>query len=553
MKAERYTQELIDEYVSKGYWTTETYFDLWERNAREYPDREAVVDVKTRLTWSQGLRWIKRMALGFLQAGIKRDEVVICQLPNWVELSILPIALEAAGILFTPASIALRHSEMERLLKGTDAVGIVIPWEFGGFDFLNMIQEIRPNLISLRHVFVAGEKVPAGVISLKELTERPLEGEYPPDYLKKSAFSPTEITALAATTGTTGPPKIVGQSTAPNVVCGRTVGQRLKMTRDDIVIALTHLFGPPSGASFMGPPIVAAKTILLESFEPEEALRLIEKEKATIGAAVPAQLQMMVRHPNFDKYNISSLRAFYWAGAPLPYYMALEAEQKTRAIMVGGYGSWDGGGICFTSVEDPPEVRHLTVGTPPLGNEVRLVDEDGKEMTSGEIGEIQLRGPGSYPGYYKDTEATLRTWGAMGLEGWCSTGDMGRFDEQGNLVVLGRKTDVILSRGQEIYPVEIENFLLTNPKVLNVAVVGVPEPEMGEKACAFVMPKPGEKLTFEEMISFLKKKGITSYKLPQKLEIVEKFPMSADGLKVLKRELVRETTENLTEEGKSQR
>jgi non-ribosomal peptide synthetase component E (peptide arylation enzyme) len=198
------------------------------------------------------------------------------------------------------------------------------------------------------------------------------------------------------------------------------------------------------------------------------------------------------------------------------------------------------------SLNDPVEVRLFTIGRPARGNEVRLIDDAGKETKRGEAGEIQVRGPTLVSGYYKDPEMTRRVYTE---EGWYKTGDLGRYDEKGNLLIVGRKKDVIIRGGQNIYPVEIENLLLAHPKVLSVAVVKMPDSLMGEKACAYVVAKDGHAFTFEEMIAFLEKMKVAAYKWPERLEVIHALPMVAEGQKVDKKLLEKDLEEKLKREG----
>jgi non-ribosomal peptide synthetase component E (peptide arylation enzyme) len=288
--------------------------------------------------------------------------------------------------------------------------------------------------------------------------------------------------------------------------------------------------------------------VLLEKWDPEEALKLIERERVTIASGVPAQMAMIVKHPNLSQYDLSSLRMFFYAGAVCPYNVAEEVEEKMGCQVVSQLGAIDAGMPTGASTDDPVEVRLTSVGKPFPGNQVKLVDEEGKEVPPGEIGEIIFTGACTTGGYYKDPERTREVWGE--LPGWYPMGDLGKFDEQGYLYVVGRRKDVIIRGGQNIYPAEVENILVTHPKVMDVSVVAMPDPVMGEKACAYVIPKPGQSLTFDEMVSFLLEKKIAKYKLPERLELIDKFPMSGDGQKIQKGELSKMIAEKLKAEGK---
>ncbi len=545
-KPTRYTPEMFAEYGEKGYWGTTTLADLWDRNARDYPDKEAVVDSKTRLTWAQAKQWINRLALGFLELGIKKGEVIVIQLPNCVELCLLRLACEKVGALCLPILRTFRHKEMEYLLNYTEAVGVVIPWVFRDFDHFKMITELRPNLPRLKHVFVVGDEVPEGATSIKQMTQDPLENRYPSDYLERTKCPANEFSLILQTTGTTGFPKFVESPICSRVCMGKLAGEVPQVTGDDILAALVPAAAGPNVMVYFTAPQVAAKAVMLEHFEAEEALRLIEKERVTIFGVPGAVLAMMVKHPSFDRYDLSSLR-FVWTGfAPIPYELAIEAEKKLGLPITQGYGTMDSGGATKTTSDEPLEVRLQTVGKPYDGNEVKLVDESGEEVVEG-IGEIWFKGPGLASGYYKDPEATWQVWTP---DGWFKTGDRGRFDERGYLLVVGRKKDMIIRGGQNIYPAEVEDMLNRHPKVSDVAIIGMPDPIMGERACAYVIPKPGQDFTFEEMISFLKGENFAPYKLPERLEIVDSLPMVGEQ-KVDKKVLQEDITQKLKAEGKA--
>ena len=273
----------------------------------------------------------------------------------------------------------------------------------------------------------------------------------------------------------------------------------------------------------------------------------MEQEKATVIALVPTQLARLVQLP-LEKYDLSSLRFIKTGGGYLPPALAQEAEEKFGRPILGTFGSQDQGSVSGVSVSAPKEARYTTVGRVHPGVEVRIVDDDGKEVTRpGEVGQIWFRGPSNAIGYYRDLEKTLTE--AFDKDGWATTGDLVALTEEGYLKIVGRKKDIIIRGGQNIYPKEIEDFLVAHPKVIEVAVVPMPDPVMGEKACAFVTLKKGEQFTFEEMSDYLKSKKIAMFKLPEKLEVIESMPL-AGGSKIDKKLLTRWATEKLEAEGK---
>ena len=550
-KQTRFTRDMIDGYVAAGLWDTRTIADDFDRNALTMPNREAVVDSHHRWTWSDVKRLSDRIAIGLLKLGIKHDEVVVAQLPNWAEHTILWLALQKAGISGCFPATTYRQVEMEQALRGLNAVAFVIPSMQEAFDYLGMARSMKPRLPGLRHVVVARGESQPGVISLQDLMVQPLETEFSTDHLEKTRFRFDEVCSINLTSGSTGVPKLCELVEAIGKLSGRGINEALKLTPDDVFGSFAPMSGGPGAMVLWCPPIVGAKSVLLEHFEAEDAFKLIEAEKVTCITTVPALLVRMASHPDKDRYNLSSLRAIRCGGAALAPSVAKELEDKLNARIVTGSGSMDCFAFTHTQYDDPPEVRHFTVGKPFLGNEIRVVGDDGKDVRQGEVGEMWVRGACSGSGYYKDIEATKAAWGELGPGGWYRTGDLVKQDKAGNVTFVGRKKDMIIRGGQNIYPKEIENALLSHPKVLDVAIVGMPDEVMGEKACAFVIPKPGQEFTFAEMVAFLKEKKLANFKIPERLEIRDRFPGLVDGQKVDKKALAREVAEKVRGEGKA--
>lgn len=547
-KPVRWTQELIDEYVKGGYWKETRLCDLWDRNAIDISDREAIVDSKFRLTWAEAKLWIDRLALGFLELGFKRDEVIVVQVPNSVEHTLLRVACEKAGLLCLPALRNLRHREIAFTLDYTEAAGIVIPWEFRDFNYYGMIQELRPKLPRLRHILVVGEEVPEDCHSVMDMVKRPIEKSHPPGSLEAQGLKSTETSLILHTTGTTGMPKFVEYAACHRLWQWKRNADHLKLTGEDIFALITPHCGGIALPAFFGAPLLGAKLTVFQSTDIEDAFRLIEEERVTIACAVPTQLAMMADHPRSGRYDLSSLRFWWCTGAPLPYEVGVKAEAKLAGTIVTLLGATDWGSEIISDPDAPQEVRLRSVGRPIDDGKLRLVDDEGREVPRGEVGEIQGKGPTAVSGYFKDLESTMEVWTE---EGWYRSGDLGRIDDRGNLVVSGRKKDMIIRGGMNIYPIEIENILLKHPGISDVAIVGMPDTLMGQKACAFVVPRKGKEFTFEEMVSFLKGKRVTPYKLPERLELVDEIPtVGGGGQKADKKRMTAIVTDKLKTEGK---
>lgn len=273
--------------------------------------------------------------------------------------------------------------------------------------------------------------------------------------------------------------------------------------------------------------------MLSQSPEVEHVMRLIEKEKISIFPAVPSLFIRFMNHPDFRKYNLNSLKFLISGAQKLQPDLKPKIEEAFSAKVQEAFGMAEGL-ICFTRLTDPLDVRYQTVGLPVSpADEVRLVDEQGNDVPDGEIGELITRGPYTLLGYYKAPEAN-RT--GFDSDGFYRTGDLMRRGPGGGLVVEGRRKDMINRGGEHISAEEIENLILTHQAVHNVAVIGMPDEDLGERICAYMILKPGQSMTFKELCDFLLSKNIAKFKLPERLEIVNEFPLTNIG-KVSKKDL----------------
>ncbi len=538
----RYTPEIIAENIRDGFWTRTTFYDLVVRNAALYPDQEAVVDGTVRLTWASLEQWVERLALGLLEAGLKKDDMVIVQLPNCVELFALRLACEAAGLLCLPVLRTYRQKELEYILTHTRAPAMVIPRRFRDFDYLEMVNGLRRRAPDLKHVIISGGGA-GETLSTADMIQRDIERKYPADYLKTTVCPATEYSLVLLTSGTTGLPKFVENPVCAAMLRDRVIMEIIGCTSKDVIGIFSPAAGGANARGYYGSLIVAARVAMIEHFDAGEALRLIEKEKITVLPLVPAQLIMMLRHSRFNKYDLSSLRLLLLTAAAVPYEIAAECEDKFGCTVVQNYSSIDCSVGCIGSLSDPKKVRLTTVGKPFAGARLKIIDDAGDEVQPGQIGEVTLRGPAAASGYYKDPESTRQAWSK---DGWFRMGDLGKLDERGNLMLVGRKKDMIIRGGQNVYPQEIESLLVNHPKIATVAVVGFPDPVMGEKACACVVLRSQEQtLDLGEIVSFLKATGIASFKLPERLQIIHELPLVADqkvDKKALKEYIIRKIT-----------
>lgn len=547
----RFTEAMFQEYISKGMWTDETTPKIWERNAKRYAEKEAFVDRGRRLTWPQIKIMSDRLAFNLIDLGLKRDDFVYLLLPNWVESYIFRCAAEKAGILVGTSLMTVGEADVGFILKSFDASGIVIPLEFRKKNYLDSIHEMRPGFPKLRHIFVPGENVPTEALSLEKLMMEPVDADSSAEYFQENCYGPTDVSVIGFTSGTTGTPKGAEHIIASRIAMAKGYGEGPQIRETDVVLnIISPVAGLSSAFCYNGTAsLVGAKVVLSDIWSPESTFEMIEYEKVTVLLAVPAQLAQILRHPERENHDLGSLRCIVTSTAPLSRALARDLEETFKVPVCNLYGQIDGGFISCPSVDDPPEVRQRTVGIPHQYTTVRIIDDDGNDVPRGEEGELVYSGPSTTGGYFKNMPETLRAWGTLGPGGMRRSGDLVQMDKDGRLILLGRKDDMIIRGGSNIYPAELESLLITHPKIEAAAVVPMPDPVMGETVCAYVKVSPGEELAFEEMIAFLKSKKIATYKLPERLEVRESLPLKG-AQKIGKASLKKEIIEILKQEGR---
>ena len=552
MKPIRYEQQETEKNLKKGYWDKTILPDYWDRNARQWPDKEALVDsLGSRLTWAEAKQKIDRIAFALIKdMKLNRDDRLMVQLPNCVEQVLVRLACEKAGILSIPEMTTFRQTELADIARRTEAVGIVIPKQYRKFDHYQMAKELQADLPNLRHIIVAGEDVPDECISLKEILEHPYEQEYDLiEFDARKLDAVEEVGFLITTTGTTGLPKLIEHRIAAREIwTAKSHVRNWKLGPDDCVLAIAPLAGAAGGTpAYVTAPVGGAKVALEYQYRGEETLDFMAREKVTLLALVPTQLARLLELP-LDKYDLSSLRILKSAGGYLPPPLAKEAEERFGCPILGTYGTQDTGSISGVPIDASEEQRYTTVGRLHPGIEIKILDDSGTPVKPGDVGTIWFKGPGNSIGYYKDIEKTMSE--AFDKDGFATPGDLVTLMDDDYIKIMGRKKNIIIRGGQNIYPKEIEDYLLSHKKVTNTAIVPMPDPQMGERACAFVTLKKGEQFSFEEMIGYLKTKKIAAFKLPERLEILDALPLVGESGKIDNKAMVKMITDKLKEEGK---
>jgi acyl-CoA synthetase (AMP-forming)/AMP-acid ligase II len=498
-----------------------TLWELVERRAKETPDARAAVDESGRtLTFLELRDAAERAAAGLAGMGVTEDTVVSWQLPTWIESLVLVGALSRLGAVQNPILPILREKEVGFIVRQARPRLLIVPSTFRDFDFQAMARSATDGLPT--DVLVADRELPDAD-----------PGAMPPP---PAAADELPVRWLFYTSGTTAEPKGAQHTDLSVMEAALCMAEGLALAPEDrsaLVFPFTHI----GGIVWMFAGLLVGLTnILHQTFDPVGTTELLQREGVTLaGAGTPfhmAYLAYQRDHPETKLFP--GVRAFPGGGAPKPPQLHHDVKKEIGGVgIVSGYGLTEAPILTMGGVEDSDEVLATTEGRARRGVELKVVSLDGRAAETGEEGEIRARAPQLMRGYLDPT----LDGEAFDEDGWFRTGDLGRLDEQGNVTITGRLKDVIIRKGENISAKEVEDLLFEHPKVTDVAVVGLPDPEVGERCCAVVaLADAGDPLAFDDMVSFLKDKGLAKHKLPERLEIVEALPRNPAG-KVVKTEL----------------
>ncbi|MDR3154149.1 MAG: AMP-binding protein [Deltaproteobacteria bacterium] len=531
----------------EGHLVDKTIGQVLEENARKHPDSEALVYPNTgkRYTWASLDAEVDLLARGLLAAGVRpgdRLSMWATNVPEWLTVC---YACAKIGVIFVTVNTHYRRAEIEYLLSQSESHYVFTIPGFRGFSYVDALLEVAPEIASqgrtglksarlpcLKKAFYLGpdESLPQGFWSYAELLRG---GEsYPQDKFRELADSQRvdDIINMQYTSGTTGFPK-GAMLTHQNIVTnGYWIGYRQGFTHEDricIPVPLFHCFGLVLGA--MAALNHAACMVILDIYSALDILVNVEKERCTGLYGVPTMFITLLQQKSFSKFDLTSLRTGIMAGSPCPIKTMRETIERMhmRDITIC-YGMTETSPVVTqTTSTDSLEKRTSTVGRVMPGVELRIVEPDTtEELPQGEIGEVAVRGYVNMRGYYNLPEATAAI---LDKEGWVHTGDLGKFDPDGYLVITGRWKDMIIRAGENIYPNEVEEAIRAMPQVRDVAVVAVPSTLHGEELGAFVIVHEGQPpVDAREVRRFLRAR-IANYKIPRYVESVAEFPLTASG------------------------
>ena len=525
--------EFAARYRARGYWQGVTIGQVFDDAVRRYAEREAIIDGERRLTYAQLAAIVERLALHFAERGIGGGRRVVFQLPNSLECTVAYFACLKTGAIPIAALPAHRHSEIEHLARFTGAYAWLIPSEYRRFDYVAMARELRDGLPAMREIIALGGAAD-GVTSLDDLLADPIEQRLAPSSLARLSPAPDSPAVFQLSGGSTGLPKVIPRTHDDYLYNSYLLASKSGFDRDGVaLVAIPMMHNFPLAGAIQPGLLTGAKVVLAQGPEPQTVLDSIERERVTWVCAVPAMVVNWLNDARIKHTDLSSLRSLAVGGSRLNPGPARRVLDEIGPVLTQVFGMAEGL-CCSTQAGDPEEVVVETQGRPVSeADEFRIVDEDLREVAPGELGELITRGPYTIRGYYNAVDHN-RT--AFTADGYYRTGDMVRMHPSGNFVVEGRSKDLINRGGEKISAEEIENLIMTHPAVQNAAVVSMPDPVMGERACAYTILRSKATLDLKTLVGFLEQKRIARFKLPERLEVVDAFPTTAVG-KVSKKDL----------------
>ncbi len=522
----------IQRYRANGWWKDQTFSEILEARARATPDREAISDARRRVTYAQLWSEVRRFAEFLRRQGVQRGDVVTLQLPNRIEFPVVFFSLELIGAVANKISADFRAVEVEYILKFSKSRAFVCASQFKGFDYLAMVRELRPRLPDLALVICVDEVDAADVTSFARVVkDTPAIAE-----ANRVRMSPLDVMRMCFTSGTTGNPKGVLHCFNTTLCTCQTFNDGLAVTANEVMLDYLPVGLNWGYMTLVQAAMAGARVVLMERFSADGALELIERERVTYIPTAPASIVAMLNSPELAQRDLSSLRIVITGGASAAVE-TIKAFQAAvpHAKLIELYGMLETGFHSFTRLTDDPLKVNGTVGRCVDSMGLRIIDDDGKDLPYGEVGEIAAVGPSVHMGYLDNPNANRDSFTA---DGWFRTGDLGQYaDAEGNVRIAGRKKEIINRGGKKYFPREIEELLYQHPKIVQAAIVGAPDPRLGEKNCLCAIVKPGASLALEEVVAFLKGR-VADYKLPEALVVMSDFPMTPTG-KIRRPELVK--------------
>lgn len=508
--------------------------ELIERHVNEKPDAEAIVCNGRRITWKEYDRQSDRAAMGLLKLGVKKGDRVGIYMPGWPEFLYIYLGAAKIGAITVPVSWQFTPQEIMFVINNAEVSVLVMAAGFMGIDMLNNFEAVRDRLPTLKHlVMLEQDKAKHGMIPFNKF----LTDANPTLAAAEATVSPENAVIFIYTSGTTGIPK-AAILTNKNLIA--YVGWQIDISYligENTVLCNTPL--NHVGGAVMGVISCLAagnKLALMDHFNAEDTLQFIQDEKITVIGQVPAQYALELLNPNIEKYDLSSVALAIVSSQPCPSELITAIQKHMGVTPQNAYGLTEvSGAISCTLPEHGEDKLKHTVGVPSPGIDLVIMDPEGKILPTGQVGEIAIKGDAVMKGYWKRPDEDAK---AFDKQDYFHTGDMGLLDQDGCLTIVGRKKEMFIRGGENVYPPEVEEAVAQHPDVFMVAVVGRPHAVMGEVGRAYIIRRPGASPTAEGIGEFLRER-LVKYKIPEDIIFRDSLPMTPLG-KIKKLELYEE-------------
>jgi fatty-acyl-CoA synthase len=524
--------------------TDDTLGAYIDRVAARHADNEALVVVhqNVRWTWRELSRRVDNLAVGLMHVGLAPGDRIGMWSQNCAEWVLTQFAAAKAGLILVNINPAYRHEELEHALNKVGCKALIMSARFRGTDYVEMLRDVASEIADcvpgqlkstrlpdLRLVIILGGQASAGMLNFEALLAPANECDLRELATRGATLRCDDPVNIQFTSGTTGSPK--GATLTHRNLLNNSffVGEAMKLTSQDrlcIPVPLYHCFGMVLG-NLVCATHGATMVLPGEAFDAKAVLETVDAEKCTALHGVPTMFIALLAHPEFGRYRFGTLRTGIMAGSPCPVEVMKRVMERMNMQQVTiAYGMTETAPISFQSaLDDPPENRVSTVGRVQPHLEVKIVDEWGRTVLRGAMGELLTRGYSVMRGYWNDPEKTSE---AIDEEGWMHTGDLATIDEQGYCRIVGRSKDLIIRGGENICPRDVEEFLYRYSKIQDVQCVGVPDSKYGEELCACIILRPGAAADAEEIRSFCRGR-IAHYKIPRYVAFLDRFPMTVTG------------------------
>ncbi|WHZ12712.1 MAG: Cyclohexanecarboxylate--CoA ligase [Burkholderiaceae bacterium] len=528
--------------IEGGLWYDRTINDALDACLRDCPDKTALTAVQLAdgsvraFSYRELAAMADRIAMGLVRLGVGQNDVVSVQLPNSWQFTATYLACSRIGAVINPLMTIFRERELSFMLRHGGSKVMIVPKSYRGFDFEQMLTALSPALPDLQQVVVVGG---TGANGFERLLSEPAWENEPnaPALLRQHRPLPDDITQLIYTSGTTGEPKGVMHSA--NTLMANIVpyAERLHLGPDDTIFMaspMAHQTGFMYG--LMMPIVLKASAVLQDIWEPGPGAENIRRYRATFTMASTPFLTDLTRVVHETGQAVPTLKTFLCAGAPVPGPLVQQAREVLGTKIVSAWGMTENGAVTLIRPEDDDARAASTDGSPLPGVELKVADALGHGLPTGEVGRLLVRASSNFGGYLKRPQ-----WNATDAEGWFDTGDLARSLDDGYIRIAGRSKDVIIRGGENIPVFEIESLLYKHPAVAQVAIVAYPDERLGERACAFVVVKAGQRFDFGTMIEHLKGLKVAAPYMPERLVLQDAMPTTPSG-KIQKfklRELIR--------------